>query len=114
MRSFYGVSARADLHDWRGEHQQAKALYDFSGAPTKGARLREVGEAGRRVGLLNNDVVVAVDGIRVEGYWQYRVARNSRDARDLTLIVSRDGRYREVAAPFRYGWPVSNVVDYVP
>ena len=90
------------------------ALSDFTTEPNEGVWLIEVGDSGRRAGLRNYDIVVAVDGIRVANYKQYRAARGAGTAPEMLLTVWRQGgKYVEVRAPLRYGWPVSNLQDYV-
>jgi tetratricopeptide (TPR) repeat protein len=89
------------------------SIADFIAAPSEGVTLVEVGDSGRHAGLRNHDILVAVDGIRVRTLDQYRAARGSGAAPELRLIVWRAGTYLEVQGPFRYGWPVNNLQEYV-
>jgi S1-C subfamily serine protease len=72
-----------------------------------------VGDTGRRAGLRNYDIVVAIDGMRVHNSNQFRVARRARIAEELQFIVWRGGQHVEAAAPVRVNWPVHNLIDYV-
>jgi hypothetical protein len=88
-------------------------LRDFTTEPLDGVRLLEVGDTGRRAGLRNYDIVVAIDGMRVHNSNQFRVARRARIAEELQFIVWRGGQHVEAAAPVRVNWPVHNLIDYV-
>lgn len=89
------------------------ALADLTKEPVDGVRFLEVGDTGRRAGLHNADIVVAVDGMRVHNIEQYRVARRASVAPDMQLIVWRSGQHIEIAAPLRVMWPVQHSQDYV-
>jgi tetratricopeptide (TPR) repeat protein len=89
------------------------ALPDLTIEPSDGVRFFDVGDTGRRSGLRNYDIVVAVDGIRVHNLKQFRVARRASVAPEMHMIVWRAGQYVEVAAPLRLSWPVQNSEDYV-
>jgi tetratricopeptide (TPR) repeat protein len=81
-------------------------------APTEGVVLNEVGCAGEGAGLRDGDIVIAVDGILVRSYNQYRVARGARNGDAMQLTVWRNGRYLEVPTKLRYIWTESYLQDY--
>jgi tetratricopeptide (TPR) repeat protein len=86
---------------------------DVAGDPRLGISLVEVGERGRSVGLRNNDIIVAVDGIQVENDKQYRVARAAVDSPRMTLLVWRKGQYLDVETPLRLDWPLHTRREFV-
>jgi hypothetical protein len=76
----------------------------FRGKPRTGAVVEDAGETGRRNGLRSGDIVVAVDGIAVQDYWQYRVAADMRTDPAMRLIVWRADGYHELQTRLRFGW----------
>jgi S1-C subfamily serine protease len=88
-------------------------LKDFTAEPAGGVTLLKVGDSGRRAGLRDHDIAVALDGYRVRNYKQYRVVRGAKSAPVMTFVVWRSGKYIEVRAPLRDSWPVSDLRDYV-
>lgn len=89
------------------------ALQDLTTEPADGVRLIDVGDTGRRAGLRNYDIVVALDGVRVHDIKQFRVARRAGLAPEMQFIVWRGGQYVAATAPVRVNWPVCNLMDYV-
>ena len=85
----------------------------LTGDPARGLSLVEVGEYGRRAGLRNNDIVVAVDGLRVQNEKQFRVARAASSSREMALLVWRKGQYLRLDTPLRFDWPLHNRREYI-
>jgi len=83
-------------------------------APTTGIEVESVGKLGAREGMCLNDIVVAVDGIRVQNRTQYYAAKTASIDPVMRLIVWRDLKYIEVTAPLRYGGIWGAVKDYQP
>jgi tetratricopeptide (TPR) repeat protein len=75
-------------------------------APVDGMRVGRVGPRARRLGVQDNDIVVAVDGVRIHSSWQYQLALRfgETSATSIELVVWRDGRYQtlKLDAPQRW------------
>jgi S1-C subfamily serine protease len=91
---------------------QRVSFPSLTAAPAEGVLLEEVGCAGEGTGLRNRDIVVAVDGILVRSYNQYRVARGAKRGDRMLLTVWRNGRYLEVPTKLRHIWTESSLQDY--
>jgi hypothetical protein len=60
----------------------------------------------QRTGVQKNDVIAAVDGYRVDDWEQETCIESWTDEATLSLIVLRDGKYRELNGPYsrrKYG-----------
>lgn len=84
----------------------------LTSAPADGVVLEEVGCAGEREGVRKGDIVIAVDGIRVRNYRQYRAARAAGTGDEMRLTVWRNGRSLEVATELRYNWTESSLKNH--
>ena len=85
------------------------SIEDFKGQPSSGVRFRNRNQTMRQHGLKAGDVIVAMDGYRVENYGQYRAIIKMKDDPDFSVIVWRTSRYFEVKAnlPDRlFNWQV--------
>jgi hypothetical protein len=71
---------------------------DFFGKPKAGVVINEDSPLVRRNGLHIGDVIVAIEGMRVDTFEQYCFVRNLSDAPKFRLIVYHGGNYRDVAA----------------
>ena len=91
---------------------QRVTLVSLVQAPDQGVTLNEVGETGRRYGLADGDIVVAVDGIGVRDYWQYRAARGASAGDSMRFTLWRANRYLEAEAPLRDSWPISTLTTF--
>ncbi len=74
------------------------SLADFSSPPRDGLIMRGGSGEMNKVGLRENDIVVALDGTRVHSYEQYDVVRGMLKGTEMALIVWSQGHYREVRA----------------
>jgi tetratricopeptide (TPR) repeat protein len=74
------------------------SLADFKSRPTDGVVFMQQNTLMESSGLRKDDVIVAVNGIRVHNTIQYMYARNLRSSLELDLIVWQGDSYREVTA----------------
>lgn len=75
------------------------ALSDFAGEPRKGVKVTGTSEHTHRWKLRAGDIIVALDGIRVENFPQYDAVRSlQRGSTPLALIIWDGMRYRELSA----------------
>jgi hypothetical protein len=75
---------------------EAVTLQSFTEPPHDGVRFFEMGERAASIGLHADDVLVAVDGVRVRTSWQYGIAAKFSHDPLMDVIVWRDGRYQEL------------------
>jgi tetratricopeptide (TPR) repeat protein len=77
-----------------------KAVFaDFLAEPDKGVEITGESEFTRKWNLRAGDIIVALDGIRIETFPQYNLVRSLQpDTTPLALIVWNGTRYREVSA----------------
>jgi tetratricopeptide (TPR) repeat protein len=73
-------------------------LDDYSAPPKFAVSINEDSDLLREVGLKKGDVIVAVDGIAVNGILQYSYIRDANDSPQLDLIVWDGNQFREVNA----------------
>ena len=74
------------------------SLGDFQSAPADGVIIKQENDLVRSFGLGRGDVIVAVFGIRVHNFAQYKYSRETSLNPELDLIVWQDNRYREIKA----------------
>jgi hypothetical protein len=84
----------------------------FALAPTTGIVVRYPGITGERQGLKAGDIIVAVEGIKVETIPQYRAARGSNRAEAMNFLIWRDGQYIDLQPRLRYHWPINTIDVY--
>ena len=90
------------------------ALPSLREPPTSGVEVGRVEKLGERHGLHLNDIVVAVDGMRVHNLAQYFSAKSASIDPVMRFVVWRDLKYIETAGPLRYGGLWGEVKNYVP
>jgi hypothetical protein len=83
-------------------------------APRDGVSVEKSGLLGERNGIRAGDIIVGVDGIRVQNMWQYYAARMTSLEPVVRFTVWRDLRYIDVPAQLRYGWLASWLNNYRP
>jgi hypothetical protein len=83
-------------------------------APVAGVEVAGVEKIGTRHGVHLNDIIVAVDGVRVNNRAQYYAAKAMSIDPDMRLTVWRDLKYVEVTGPLRFGGLWGAVRDYDP
>ncbi len=83
-------------------------------APTTGVEVAEVERIGERHGLRKNDIVVAIDGIRVANLQQYYAAKSMSIDANMRMTLWRDLKYTELTGPLRYGRLWGSVMTYEP
>jgi tetratricopeptide (TPR) repeat protein len=74
------------------------SLFEFTSPPLPGEGVRVSGQFQRttRLGLIKDDVVVALNGFRIHDHRQYQLVWTFSDRPEATVIVWRQGRYIEV------------------
>jgi tetratricopeptide (TPR) repeat protein len=82
--------------------------------PTSGVEVTGVEKLGERCNVHVHDIVVAVDGIRVQNLAQYYSAKTNSLDPVMHLVIWRDLKYSEVSGPLRYGGLWGDVTNYVP
>jgi tetratricopeptide (TPR) repeat protein len=70
-------------------------------ARPRGVRVVRCSERFQRMGLRKGDVIVSIDGYRVQNLPQYRCLRRAADGATAAVTVWRDGKYADAAAPRR-------------
>jgi tetratricopeptide (TPR) repeat protein len=81
---------------------QRVSLADFHAPPTDGQPVEEpLLPKFRRFGARLGDVIVALDGFRVQNAAQYFCIRGLSDDPNMTAIVWRNGRYEEIKGQFK-------------
>ncbi len=105
VRSFFGrgdaryesLAEGAVARDFpQGLQRIARA--ELTAPPYEGVLILDETAEGRRIGIHQGDIVVAMDGYRVSTHQQYMTVRAFRVDPRVEWIVWRDGRYFEVAA----------------
>ena len=74
------------------------SLTDFQAPPTSGVRVCEQNNLVREAGMRVNDVIVAVNGIRIHSMAQYKYARETEASPEMILVVWQGNQYRELKA----------------
>jgi tetratricopeptide (TPR) repeat protein len=75
---------------------EAVTLQSFTESPHDGVRFFDLGERAIGIGLREDDVLVAVDGVRVRTAWQYGIAAKFSHDPVMVVIVWREGKYQEL------------------
>jgi hypothetical protein len=88
------------------------ALPTLREPPVYGVEVTAVEKIGERAGFRAHDIIVAIDGIRVNNVAQYHAARAMSLEPDIRMTVWRDLKYTEVSGPLRYGGMWGSVNRY--
>lgn len=72
-----------------------------SGPPTSGVQISRLEGSAQAAGLARNDVIVALDGIRVENFRQFSIVRMTGTDPKMRFLLYRAGAYKEVEATFK-------------
>ncbi len=83
-------------------------------APRDGISVETAGFLGEQNGVRSGDIIVGIDGIRVQNMWQYAAAKTASLEPVVRYTVWRDLRYIEVPASVRFTWFGSSVQNYQP
>ncbi len=83
-------------------------------APKDGVSIEAAGLIGQQNGMRTGDIVIGVDGMRVQNLWQYRAAKAASLDPVVRYTVWRDLQYLEVPARLRYGWLDIRAKNYQP
>jgi tetratricopeptide (TPR) repeat protein len=83
-----------------------------AGAPEKGVEITWPGIGGEREGLRKDDIIVAVDGTRIENRAQYVVMKYRRWTAPMRFLVWRDKGYVSVETRLRHRWVSNDVRSY--
>ena len=87
---------------------------DAANPPTDGARVTLTSPRARRLGLRQDDIVVAIDGLRVRDAWARPVIANLELDPGMTLVVWRDGQYQELTLQVPQRWFGATFENYKP
>ena len=90
------------------------ALADFSGNPKGGDQIKSDSDTLRAAGLLPGDVIVGLDGYRVESDAQYIIVRALTFDSKMDFIVWRGGKYLELHATVPGRRMMVDIGDYPP
>jgi len=74
------------------------SLGDFQGAPKSGVLVQEAGEALRESGVKSSEIIVALDGKRVDSFEDFLSIRALSESDGMDVIVFGEGKYRAVHA----------------
>jgi tetratricopeptide (TPR) repeat protein len=89
-------------------------LGDFQSAPTDGVLIVEENDVMRRFNLHQDNVIVAVSGVRIHNDKQYNYARNLSSDPAMDLIVWQGNQYHEIkASPPGHRFGGGEFGDYV-
>lgn len=91
----FAAEAAAATHKIFPKGLQKIAPADLKG-PVQGIPIVNAGSVGESWGLRPGDVVVALDGYRVESHQQYGAIKAMSDDPKMRLLVSQGGKYLEV------------------
>src|SRR5262249_51344307 len=84
-----------------------------AGPPEKGVLITWTGIGGERAGLRKDDIIVAVDGTRVESRAQYVVLKYRVWTAPMRFLVWRDKKYVSLDTRLRHRW-VTNTITSCP
>jgi hypothetical protein len=87
---------------------------DAAHPPTDGARVTFTSPRARRLGLRQDDVIVAIDGLRVRDAWARPVITSLRLEPDMKVVVWREGRFEELALEVPQRWFGATFETYKP
>src|SRR3954468_733495 len=88
------------------------ALPTLREPPVYGVEVAAVERIGERAGVRTHDIIVAVDGIRVNNLAQYYSAKAMSLDPNMRVTVWRDLKYTETTGPIRYGGMWGAVKNY--
>jgi hypothetical protein len=88
------------------------ALPTLREPPVYGVEVSALEKIGERAGIRLHDIIVAVDGIRVNNQPQYYAAKAMSLDPNMRVTVWRDLKYTEVTGPLRYGGMWGDVNGY--
>jgi hypothetical protein len=87
---------------------------DAAQPPADGVRVTFTYPRARRIGLRQDDVIVAIDGLRVRDQWARTLITSLRLEPDMKVVVWRDGRYEELALDVPQRWFGATFETYKP
>ncbi len=86
-------------------------LEDFTVPPKSGVKFRNTNRTMREFGLKTGDVIVAMDGIKIDNCDQYRAIVNDADNPEFSVIVWRNNSYERLKANLTrryFNWQMEN------
>jgi tetratricopeptide (TPR) repeat protein len=117
-----GFLLRHPERNARGEAERLTATVFPSGmqkvatppatAPETGVLITWTGLGGEREGLRDDDVIVAIDGVRVANEKQYNVVKNRTWSAPMQFLVWRGKEYVSVDTQLRHRWVASRITNY--
>jgi tetratricopeptide (TPR) repeat protein len=101
--SGFATQAASALKELFPQGLEPVSLSDFSAPPSdqNGLRIPQTTQKFVRFGVTVGDVIVAIDGYRIGNENQYLCVRGFTDDPNMTVIVWRAGRYREIKGLFK-------------
>jgi hypothetical protein len=88
------------------------ALPTLREPPVYGVEVAAVEKIGERAGVRAHDIIIAVDGIRVNNLAQYYSAKAMSLDPNMRMTVWRDLKYTEMTGSLRYGGMWGSVKNY--
>jgi hypothetical protein len=82
------------------------------GPPEKGVEITWTGLGGEREGLRADDIIVAIDGTRVENRAQYTVMKYRVWTAPMRFLVWRGKGYVSVDTRLRHRWVANSIRSY--
>jgi hypothetical protein len=81
-------------------------------APLDGVRVRSSGARGAAAGFSDEDIVVAVDNVRVHNREQLLLVRLMKDDPSISFLTWHGGHYLDIHGPLRHAWVSGDLVSY--
>jgi hypothetical protein len=81
-------------------------------APLDGVRVRSSGARGVAAGFSDEDIVVAVDSVRVHNREQLVLVRLMKDDPSISFLTWHGGHYVDIHGPLRHAWVSGDLVSY--
>jgi len=80
--------------------------------PTDGIRVRSTGHRGVAAGFADEDIILAVDGVRVHNLDQFKIAWMMSPEADVAFLAFRNGKSFEIRGALRERWQSGSFVGY--
>lgn len=80
------------------EGMRNASLADFTEPPKSGVLISNSNDLLVHVGMKPSDIIVALDGKRVDTFEQYDLVRLLTDSPEMNFIIYSDGKYRATHA----------------
>ncbi|XHR27346.1 MAG: hypothetical protein ACFUZC_15530 [Chthoniobacteraceae bacterium] len=94
----YAAKVKSNLGSIFPNGLETVAMENFTAAPQKGVLINEESPLLAKNGLKRGDIIVALDGKRVQSFPQYKLVRELTESPHLELIIYHAGAYKQVQA----------------